>query len=145
MKNNLLLLFTILLIAQNAFAVGPGDAIWGVTSIMSTVTQKEKAKAYIRNMDAQTECIKEGKCTVINNYKGGEPDYDSNTADERMADFVADYFERKNAKAKLKEIKQRAKIENDAQTLELIKKYKKAGAVVTLQQIEENKNSKNAD
>ena len=55
---------------------------------------------------------------------------------------MSNYFERKDAQAKLKEIKAIAKIENDTKTLEIIKKYKKAGAIVTLQKIKELKNEK---
>ena len=60
----------------------------------------------------------------------------------KMAESMSNYFERKDAQAKLKEIKAIAKIENDTKTLEIIKKYKKAGAIVTLQKIKELKNEK---
>lgn len=59
-----------------------------------------------------------------------------------IAEKMANSTNNALAKQKLKEIKNVAKIENDRETLEIIKKYKKAGAVVTLQKLEEKKGNK---
>lgn len=149
-----ILLLMLLLSTNAAFAVTPLDGVYGFTNIWATKTLVETQKAqteninkqtdaYVETMKAQAECIKSGKCTMVNT--GGQT-IDPNSREAqmglKMAEAFANHYERKNAKAKLKEIKNVAKIENDTQTLELIKKYKKAGAVITLQKIEEAKQTK---
>jgi len=107
---------------------------------------------FVRNIDAQTENIKnnrdlqivrqpDGTAKVYQNGVEVKTTADPNSPEYKMglnmATSIADYMERKNAQAKLKQIKAVAKIEKDTKTLELIKKYKKAGAIVTLEKIEE--------
>lgn len=113
--------------------------------------------AIIRNIDAQTENIKkDNKIQVIRQpdgtakvYQNGveittnaNPNSKEYQMGLKMAESMSNYFERKDAQAKLKGIKAIAKIENDTKTLEIIKKYKKAGAIITLQKLEEQKLNK---
>lgn len=152
MKKTLLI---VLLLTNSALAVGPLDAALTVGSIINTTqtvkqtnkyieNENKKTEAQINNINAQTECIKSGKCTTVSDSYSSAQDFDPNSPAAQMGlklgESIAAHYERKNAKAKLKELKKLAEIENDTQTLELIKKYKKAGPVVTLQKINELNN-----
>lgn len=161
MKKNILTV-VLLLCASGAYA-SPVDILTGVGMLNSTVTNAVMTKninnnsnkmtdAIVRNIDAQTETAKNSKgIKVVRQADGTAKVYqngvevttnaDPNSAEYKMglkmAENMANYFERKEAKAKLKQIKAVAKIEKDTKTLELIKKYKKAGPIVTLEKLEE--------
>ena len=129
-----------------------GGLVSGAVITKTTVDNSNKTTdALIRNIDAQTESIKnDSKLQIIRQPDGTAKVYqngievktnaNSNSPEYKMglkmAESMSNYFERKDAKAKLKEIKALAKIEKDTQTLDIIKKYKKAGAVITLQKLE---------
>ena len=158
---------SILIITQNLANASTVDVLMGAGTVggvvSSAVITKNAVKnadkttdAIVRGIDAQTENIKknnglqiikqpDGTAKVYQNGVEVKTTADPNSIEYKMglkmAESMADYMERKNAKAKLKEIKAVAKIENDTQTLEIIKKYKKAGAIVTLQKLETIKNT----
>ncbi len=154
-----------LLLCSTCVYASPLDVVTGVSAVNSIVTgavmtktvsdnSKKLNDAFVRNIDAQTENIKNGKgLQIVRQPDGSAKVYqngvevktnaDPNSPEYKMglkmAESMSNYFERKDAQAKLKEIKAVAKIENDTETLEIIKKYKKAGAVVTLKKLEEQK------
>lgn len=157
-----------LLLSSTCVYASPLDVVTGVSAVNSVVTgavmtktvsdnSKKLNDAFVRNIDAQTENIKNGKglqivrqpdgtakvyqngVEVKTNADPNSPEYQMGL---KMAEKFVNYVERKDAQAKLKEIKAVAKIEHDTETLEIIKKYKKAGAVVTLKKLEEQKANK---
>lgn len=135
-----------------------GGLVQGAVITKNAVDNSNRTTdAIIRNIDAQTENIKkDNKIQVVRQpdgtakvYQNGvevttnlNPNSKEYQMGLKMAESMSNYFERKDAQAKLKEIKAIAKKENDTKTLEIIKKYKKAGAIVTLQKIKELKNEK---
>ena len=165
MKKNALTI--LLLLSCTCVYASTMDVITGVSAVSSVVTgavmtktvtdsSKKVNDALVRNIDAQTENIKkveglkvvrqpDGTAKVYQNGVEVTTTADPNSPEYKMglkmAESMSNYFERKDAQAKLKEIKAVAKIENDTETLEIIKKYKKAGAVVTLKKLEEQKAS----
>lgn len=132
-----------------------GGLVSGAVITKTTVDNSNRTTdALIRNIDAQTESIKnnsklqvirqpDGTAKVYQNGIEVKTNTNSNSLEYKMglkmAESMSNYFERKDAKAKLKEVKALAKIEKDTQTLDIIKKYKKAGAITTLQKLEESK------
>lgn len=140
-------------IMTGASVVG-GIVSGAVITKTSVDNSKKTTDAMVRNLDAQTENIKKGSgFQVIKQADGTAKVYQNGieittTANPnspeykmglKMAESMSNYFERKDAKAKIKEVKALAKIEKDTKTLEIIKKYKKAGPVITLKKIEESK------
>lgn len=135
-----------------------GGLVQGAVITKNAVNNSNRTTdAIIRNINAQTENIKkDNKIQVIRQsdgtakvYQNGvevttnaNPNSKEYQMGLKMAESMSNYFERKDAQAKLKEIKAIAKIENDTETLEIIKKYKKAGAIITLKKIKELKNEK---
>ena len=143
----------------------PLDVVTGVSAASGVVTgaiitktatdnSKKVSDAIVRNLDAQTENIKKsGGLQIVRQPDGSAKVYQNGvevttTADPnspeyqlglKFAESIIKRAEMKDAQAKLKEVKAVAKIENDTETLEIIKKYKKAGAVVTLKKLEEQK------
>lgn len=134
---------------------GASMGVGAVTNIIHTKSLVDYNKAMVKKVEAETEDIKkngsslkivpqpDGTAKVYQNGVEIKSDADPNSPEYKMglkmAESLAAHFERKEAQKKLKEIKTLAKIENDTKTLEIIKKYKKAGAIVTVQKIEEMK------
>lgn len=132
---------------------GASMGVGAVTSVITTKSIVDYNKALTRKLDAETEDIKkngralkivpqpDGTAKVYLNGVEMHSDADPNSPEYKlglsMAQSWADRIEKNNAKRKIKEIKNVAKIENNTAILETIKKYKKAGAVVTLQKINE--------
>ena len=163
MKKSILTI--LLLLCSTCVYSSPLDVVTGVNAVSGVVTgavitktatdnSKKVSDAIVRNIDAQTENIKkggglqivrqpDGSAKVYQNGIEVKTNADPNSPEYKMglkmAESMSNYFERKDAKAKLKEIQAVAKIENDTETLAIIKKYKKAGAVVTLKKLEEQK------
>lgn len=162
---NLLIILSMVIFMPNAVYSAAADVMMGVGTVSGIVTGAVTTKnimknsdiltdAYVRNIDAQTENIKkDAKIQIIrqpdgsakiyqngvevkNNVNPNSPEYQLGL---KMAENMSNYLERKDAQAKLKQIKGLAKIEGDTETLAIIKKYKKAGAIITLQKIEEHK------
>lgn len=162
------IIMTALMLLQNTAYASPFDVMMGASTVGGMVTSAVVTKnivensnkttaAVVRNIDAQTENIKNnGGLQILRQpdgtakvYKNGvevkstvapnSPEYKMGLS---MATSITDYMERKNAQAKLKQIKAVAKIEKDTKTLGLIKKYKKAGAIVTLEKIKEQEGQK---
>lgn len=143
--------------ALNAVS-GASIGVSTVNSIIMTKSIVENNKSLTRKLDAETEDIKkngrsikiipqaDGTAKVYLNGVEMNSDADPNSPEYKlglsMAQSWADRIEKNNAKRKIKEIKDVAKIENNTEILEIIKKYKKAGAVVTLQKINEFKEMK---
>jgi len=159
------ILITALILIENIANASAVDVMMGAGTVGGIVTSAVITKvsvdnsntttdAIVRNLDAQTENIKnnaslqvirqpDGTAKVYQNGVEVKSTADPNSPEYKMglkmAEGIAGYIERKNAKAELKQIKALAKIENDTKTLILIKKYKKAGDVVTLKKITESK------